>query len=283
MKLKDRGFVSTQDKLFRYVNLWSADTTWGGEFAPMEMESIHIPKGLNLLVDIDSTPNLNAVLVEGSLIFPPNDEDPEHERFFDARYVFVRGGYMEVGTEEHPYTSKLTITMHGSVSDPYIPIYGNKCIGLRRGTLDMHGVKRYPTWTVLKETAEKGANKITMNEKVDWKVGEEIAIASTGYEGREGEKRTIIRIDDTYPSSPILYLDAPLEFKHFASTEKFGTDPKDFIEMRAEVGLLSRNVKFRGDPETSSDNEYGATIFLHSEGDDSLIGRLDHIELTDVG
>ena len=43
----------------------------------------------------------------------------------------------------------------------------------------MHGVKRYPTWTVLKETAEKGSDKITLNEKVDWKVGELIAIAST--------------------------------------------------------------------------------------------------------
>lgn len=53
--------------------------------------------------------------------------------------------------------------------------------------------------------------------------------------------------------------------------------------MRAEIGLLTRNVKFRGDPETSLPNQYGATIFLHSEGDDSLVARLEYIELTDVG
>ena len=53
--------------------------------------------------------------------------------------------------------------------------------------------------------------------------------------------------------------------------------------MRAEVGLLSRNVVFRGDPETSANNEYGATIFLHSMGDDSLTARLSYIELTHVG
>jgi hypothetical protein len=58
------------------VNLWSADTTWGGEFAPMEMETVHIPKGLNLLVDVDRTPKLNAVLVEGSLLFMP-DTNPD--------------------------------------------------------------------------------------------------------------------------------------------------------------------------------------------------------------
>jgi len=53
--------------------------------------------------------------------------------------------------------------------------------------------------------------------------------------------------------------------------------------MRAEVGLLSRNVVFRGDPETSKANEYGAAIFLHSQGDDSLTARLSYFECADVG
>jgi len=57
--------------------MWSADTTWGGEFSPMEMESIWIPKGLNLYVDVDSTPKLNSIIVEGYLIFAP-DTDPNH-------------------------------------------------------------------------------------------------------------------------------------------------------------------------------------------------------------
>jgi hypothetical protein len=56
---------------------------------------------------------------------------------------------MELGTAEFPYTSRLTVTMHSTISDPYIPIYGNKCIGLRYGTLDMHGVPKIPTWTVM--------------------------------------------------------------------------------------------------------------------------------------
>lgn len=53
--------------------------------------------------------------------------------------------------------------------------------------------------------------------------------------------------------------------------------------MRCEVGLLSRNVVYRGDPETSSENQFGAHIMLHSPGDESLIGRIENIELTDVG
>jgi hypothetical protein len=63
--------------------------------------------------------------------------------------------------------------------------------------------------------------------------------------------------------------------------QTYGTS--DTIEMKCEVGLISRNVVYRGDPETSAKNQYGATIFLHSPGDDTTIGRLSDIELTDVG
>ena len=137
----------------------------------MEMETIWIPKGLNLLVDVDSTPLLNFVFVEESLIFAP-DQDPLHERFFDAHYIFVNGGLMEVGTEDYPYTSRITITMHSSVTDPYLPIYGNKVIGVRHGTLDMHGPVRTPTWTMLETTVEANSTVITLQEEVDWQVGE---------------------------------------------------------------------------------------------------------------
>jgi hypothetical protein len=129
----------------------------------MYMESVYIPAGLNLLVDVDATAELNAIVVEGTLIFAPND-DPNHERYFDARYIFINGGSMEVGTEEFPYTSKLTITMHGNVYDPYLPIYGNKVIAVRYGTLDLHGVERTPTWTLLDFTVEAGGSQVTLAE-----------------------------------------------------------------------------------------------------------------------
>jgi len=75
---------------------------------------------------------------------------------------------MEVGTEEFPYTSKITITMHSELSDPYLPIYGNKVIGCRFCTLDMHGPVRNPPWAMMDTTADAGANKITMIKAVDW-------------------------------------------------------------------------------------------------------------------
>jgi len=53
--------------------------------------------------------------------------------------------------------------------------------------------------------------------------------------------------------------------------------------MRAEVGLLTRNVVFRGDPEHSPDNQYGAVIICHSPGDETTQCRIDSVELTMVG
>lgn len=116
---------------------------------------------MNLLVNVDSTPLLNAVIVEGSLLFPSNPS-PTHLRTFDARYVFVNKGLLEIGTENDPYTSKLQITMHGVKSSPEIPIYGNKVIAVREGTLDIHGIPRTLTWTSLATTAEIGATTITL-------------------------------------------------------------------------------------------------------------------------
>ena len=151
---------------------------------------MNIPKGLHLLVDIDSSPKLSFLNVEGSLIFPP-DSDPEHLRTFDAHYILVKGGYMEVGTEENRYTSKLTITMHSSKYDPNLPIFGNKVIGVNYGTLELHGIERPVTWTDLWETVEVGGTSITLNtvtgDPLDWAVGEEIVIASTDYSGRNAE------------------------------------------------------------------------------------------------
>lgn len=104
IEIAGKGAVSTKDRLFTYVNLWSEETTWGGEFAPIDGDSVYLPAGLNLLVDVDNSAQLKAVIVEGQLIFAP-EADPLHERFFDAMYIFVRNGSMEVGTEENPYTS----------------------------------------------------------------------------------------------------------------------------------------------------------------------------------
>jgi hypothetical protein len=272
-----QGDVATQGLVFRYCALYSDERSWA-DFLPLDGESIEIPKGQHLLVDVDSTAQLNYILVEGSLIFPP-DADPLHERTLDANLILVQGGYFEAGTEDFPYTSKLTITMHGVKGDNTLPIYGQKVIGIRYGQLEMHGNARDVYWTQMSASSAIGATSITLKEEVDWQEGEYIVIASSDFEGRNAEKRQITSVVND-GALTIVSFETELEHQHFGLIETFGVVD---IDMRCEVGLLTRNVVYRGDPETSAENQFGAHIMLHSPGNESLIGRIENIELTDVG
>ena len=44
-----------------------------------------------------------------------------------------------------------------------MPIYGNKGIAVRRGTLEMHGMKRETTWTTLTATSNAGSSILTVD------------------------------------------------------------------------------------------------------------------------
>ena len=57
----------------------------------------------------------------------------------------------------------------------------------------------------------------------------------------------------------------------------------DKLEMRAEVCLMSRNIVYRGDPEISVKTQFGAMIMLHSPGDETVVGRIENLQLNDVG
>ena len=95
------GNVALQDNVFRYCSAWSQESTWGSLFPPVDGESVAVPKGLCLLVDIDKSPKLNLVVVDGgSLIFPSDDANPDHHREFDATYIMVNNGTLEIGTEK---------------------------------------------------------------------------------------------------------------------------------------------------------------------------------------
>lgn len=52
------------------------------------------------------------------------------------------------------------------------------------------------------------------------------------------------------------------------------------MDMRAEVGVLTRNVKIQGDEESRND-QYGAHVMLHSPAQGSLattLGRISYVE-----
>ena len=282
------GDASMQGNKFTYANYWSDPETWGGEFAPQDGESIVIPEGQMLIVDIDESPILNAVIVEGSLVFIP-DSNPNHHRTLDASYIFInKGGVFECGTEDDRYTSKLTITMHGTREDIQIPTYGNKGIFVRFAQFDFHGAERNVTWTDLDTTMEIGSNTMTLSKSVDWIAGERIAVASTDFDPDHVEEFTITNVVNSGDKS-VITVDRASTHKHYAGVQSYtgsngvNADMTKEIVMRAEVGLLTRNVVYKGADDDSVEQQYGAHIMLHSPGDQSLTGRISYIEITQAG
>jgi hypothetical protein len=91
----------------------------------------------------------------------------------------------------------VSITIHGSGWDAEIPFYGSKVIGVRNGTLDIHGTVRAVAWTVLTSTATAATNTLEVTVAVDWKSGDRIAIASSALSADQMEYHTIASVSGT--------------------------------------------------------------------------------------
>jgi len=218
--------------------LWSSKFTWGGKNPPTEGEIAVIGPSQTVYLDIE-TPVLKGVIIQGgALIF-----DDEQDVHLQSEYIVISdNGKLECGTETNPFKHNGKITMHGSLRSIELPIFGAKVIALRNGTLNLHGLPVGVTWTHLQMTASAGSNEITLKEPVIWSIGSEIVIATTGSKltQRESEKRRIISKSG---DNRTLTLDIPLVYDHLAETR---TVNDITVEVRAEIGLLTRNVLVKG-------------------------------------
>jgi cell migration-inducing and hyaluronan-binding protein len=105
-------------------------------------------------------------------------------------------------------------------------------IMLMGGTLNLHGPEK-STWTKLAKTAEAGSTSIEVLNAADWRAGEEIVLASTDFDPRQAERRTISAIRGN-----TITLDKKLDYMHFG---KITFD----VDERGEVGMLTRNIKLQ--------------------------------------
>lgn len=255
---------------FQYVDLWSSPTSWGGMPPPGEGDSVVIPPDQTILMDV-SPPPLYTIIVQGTLIF-----DDSHDLALDAHYILVNGGALRVGTEAAPFRKRAVITLRGTPLSPELPVYGAKVLMVRHGELDLHGRPVRVTWTRLAETARADATVLALVDPVDWDVGSRIAVAPTDHSMEHAEEVGITHVS---ADGRTVHLDRPLLHKHLGEVRWFGGHA---VEMRAEVGLLTRNVVVQGD-DASASFRFGATIMLHSPEHESVVARIEHVEVRNAG
>ena len=242
VEVPGQGYGQTPDDgsaNFYYIDRWNSIWTWGGTGTPLVGELIHITDGQTILLDT-STPVLKMLLIDGGKLMYDRDANGLN---LQAEYILIiNGGALEIGTEDERYTNEASITMHGNVRCTELPIYGCKTIGVRDGTLDLHGEFIPMTWTYLAQTAAIGDTDITLKNGVNWKPGSEIVVATTGGRASMGESEKKV-IDSVSADGTVVTLTTPLKFEHLSIMQTFGSHD---IETRAEVGLLSRNIKIKG-------------------------------------
>src|SRR5512147_164191 len=162
---------------------WSDRATWPDKKVPVAGDKVDIPAGREVILDV-SPPALNGLTINGKLTFADKSD-----LTLSTEWIMVHGE-LEVGTEAKPFTHKATITLTDNVKDEQMMGMGDRGIMLSGGTLNLHGTVTN-TWTKLSSTAEKGATSIQVLNAAQWKAGDEIVLASTDYNPRQAERRTI--------------------------------------------------------------------------------------------
>src|SRR5688572_11322108 len=210
---------------------WSDPATWPNGKVPAAGDAVTIEKGKDVVLDV-SPPALGSLTIDGKLSFA-NNRDLE----LTTEWILLHGE-LEIGTEARPHTRKATITFTNNVKDEDIGGMGgttdrsDRGIMLMGGTLNLHG-DRTNTWTKLAQTAAAGSTSIQVLDAAGWRAGDEIVLASTDFDPRLAERRTIAAI-----SGNTVTLDKKLDFMHFG---KITFD----VDERGEVGLLTRNIKIQ--------------------------------------
>jgi hypothetical protein len=205
---------------------WSDPASWPNKKVPATGDKVTIERGKEVVLDV-SPPALNGLHVEGKLTFSDN-ADVE----LTTEWVMIHGE-LEIGTEAKPHTRKATITLTDNVKEEEMAGMGDRGIMISGGTLNLHGDRTSNTWTKLASTAAAGSNSINVLNASGWRVGDEIVLASTDFDPKQAERRTIAAI-----SGNTVTLDKKLDYMHFGKIT-FEVDE------RGEVGLLTRNIKIQ--------------------------------------
>ncbi|MEL6383284.1 MAG: G8 domain-containing protein [Cyanobacteria bacterium J06626_18] len=256
---------------------------WSEQFADTTADTeISIPANLSVRVDVPSI-QAKSITVEGELLF---SDTQDVEVATDWLQVVGPQALLQAGTEDQPFTHNLTLTLqdprrsrhrHGESPKSFIDGHERqddtaqdyKGLVVKSGArLDLHGISREKVaWTQLAQgaDAQPGDTTLQLATPVNWVTGDRIVIAPSGFDPYEDEAVTLTSVSS---DGKTVTFTPPLEHRHVAIVEQHENalgEPVE-LDMRAEVGLLSRNITIQGD-EASDEFRYGAhAMFLYSQG-----------------
>ena len=243
---KGRAVIdNTVSNTLQVGHKWSSRATWGMAPLPAAGDTIYIPKGQTLFFDIDNSPILDNILIEGSLVFLDAESlEAGKDISIHSKRILIQRGNLIIGTETHPYiNNKLTITLHGSQGDRHLPIFGTKFLGNYEGNLQIHGRAKSPCWTYLSESAYRYQNEVkVVGPLINWEIGDQVIIAPSSHKS-EYEFGVILLITGAETSEVTLTLSVPLRYSHESQSRNIGSGSgsgsgSHNIQFPVEIGII---------------------------------------------
>jgi cell migration-inducing and hyaluronan-binding protein len=237
---------------------WSDPATWASGQVPVAGDLVTIDEASNIVLDVN-TAALHGLTLNGTLKFA-DSQDLE----LTTEWILMRGA-LQIGSADKPHARQATITLTDHVPGENIMGMGDRGILLIGGSLSLYG-DRENAWTKLSSTAAAGSNRIQVLNARGWKVGDQIVLASTDFDPRQAETRSIKAIRGN-----TITLDEPLKYMHFGAIT-YGVD------QRGEVGLLNRNIKIQASADAEQ-SWFGGHIMAMAGSTMNVSG----VELTRMG
>jgi hypothetical protein len=106
-----------------------------------------------------------------------------------------------------------------------------------RGFLDIHGRPRKTVWTHLASSSLAGSNTIVTDDAVDFVHGDKLVVTSSSSDFHQTEEVTVVSLA---ADNRTITVTPAFKFNHIST---YYDVVGERVDLRCEVGLVSRNVK----------------------------------------
>lgn len=274
--------------LWEPIGEWNDPATWGG-CVPASLADVTIP--VDVAVAVVGTCAARTTIVEGELLAGNVDST------LTTRWLMVSGedALFQVGTVDLPFQEEFTLTLNAAPTDPPAPMGGKKGLTANDGgTIDLHGQPRL-SWTKLDASALVDDTSITTVDAVDWEEGDLFVIASSLHQQSTNpgfpnyiDQAEVKQVDSV--AGHVITLDTSnygdIDYYHHGAAPQMLMSPDGqswSLDQRAEVGLLTHNVKVQGDANSEPTKFGGHIMIMRGPNDVGGAAFISNVELYRMG
>ncbi|MBO6934770.1 MAG: G8 domain-containing protein [Deltaproteobacteria bacterium] len=223
-----------------HCGMWSDPNTWRGREVPLDGADVLIAHGVGVTFDLEESPALHYVKVEGFLEFDPTRST--HLRV--DTLISAPHSYVVMGSQEAPMPESVSVRVTfpdgpiDQVADPFELSRG----AILHGNVSIHGAPKTP-FVALADAPSAGQDTLRVErEPVGWTGADRLLVVGTHFNRGDG-RRGVLRSEDEQVGlvgidGAQLRLDSSLAYDHDAPAGH---------ELHSYVANLSRNIVFESE------------------------------------